>query len=74
MSDKHCILLFSLKTQKKYTSLLAGGEEWLDVGGQTALGKNMHVKQSETSALKSLINSHVRISPLKSVQNLIFVE
>lgn len=54
--------------------LLAGGEEWLDVGGQTALGKNMHVKQSETSALKSLINSHVRISPLKSVQKLIFVE
>ena len=52
MSDKHCIPLFSLKTQEKiYASSLAGREEWLDVGGQTDLGKNVRVKQSEISAL-----------------------
>lgn len=75
MSDKHCIPLFSLKTQEKICAfLLAGREEWLNVWGQTDLGKNVHVKQSEISALKSLINLHVRISPLKSVQQIIFVE
>lgn len=73
MSDKACIPLFSLKTQEKNACFFASRERGGHVGGQTDLEKNVLVKQSELSALKFLNNSRVTVSPLKSVQRLIFV-